>query len=130
MEGFLKMVKRIKNRDLTPLFHMGIFVLTVVFIFAVMVFMLYRSEIQPREGVVIRKDYTPSYETTDYEYVYKSGESIRVPMKKCHGERYTITIKGINTRGKQDTGTYDVTPEEYRVIEIGDYYVKEKMEQY
>ena len=36
MEGFLKMVKRIKNRDLTPLFHMGIFVLTVVFIFALL----------------------------------------------------------------------------------------------
>lgn len=99
----------------------GVFALTIAIIF----FVFYRLSIQPREGVVIRKDYTPAYTTTDYNYVYKNGESIRVPMQKYHAESYTITIKGINAKGKEDTGIYNVTPEEYSRIEIGDYYIKE-----
>lgn len=101
---------------------LGVFVLLFV---SLVVFAFYRASIQPRAGVVIRKDYTPAYTTTDYSYVHKSGESIRVPMQEYHPERYIITIKGTNTKGEEDTGIYDVTPDEYHAIKIGDYYIRE-----
>ena len=37
-----------------------------------------------------------------------------------------ITIKGVNSKGEEDNGVYDVTPVEYENIEIGDYYIRRK----
>lgn len=88
---------------------------------------IYRSAIQPKEGYVIRKDYYPEYTSTDYNYITQSdGKRIRVPTQQYHAARYVITIKGVNSKGEEDKGVYDVTPVEYESIEIGDYYIRQK----
>lgn len=87
---------------------------------------LYTSAIQPKEGVVIRKDYYPAYTTTTYSMITQSnGTTTRIPIQNYHAERYQITIKGINSKGEESLGYYDVTPIEYEEIQIGDYYIKQ-----
>lgn len=104
-----------------------IFGIVRVFVISIIGFALYRSAIQPKEGIVIRKDYSPEYTSTEYEYITQSdGKRIRVPMRKYHAARYVIIIEGINSKGDKDTGVYDVTPVEYESIEIGDYYIRQK----
>lgn len=96
-----------------------------VIVLVVMVWSMYQSATQPKEGVVVRKDYHPEYTSTSYETVYQEGKSTRIPVQKYHGARYLITIRGVNSKGEEDFGYYDVTPSEYDRIEIGDYYVKQ-----
>ena len=101
--------------------------LVALFIVSIFGYVIYRSAIQPKEGIVIRKDYSPEYTSTDYNYVTQSdGKRIRVPTQKYHAARYVITIKGVNSKGEEDKGVYDVTPVEYESIEIGDYYIRQK----
>lgn len=87
-----------------------------------------RKQIYPDlHGYVIRKDYSPEYTSTEYKYITQSdGKRIRVPTQKYHAARYVITIKGVNSKGEEDKGVYDVTPVEYESIEIGDYYIRQK----
>lgn len=104
-------------------------VISLVALFTISMFGygIYRSAIQPKEGYVIRKDYYPEYTSTDYNYITQSdGKRIRVPTQKYHAARYVITIKGVNSKGEEDKGAYDVTPVEYENIEIGDYYIRQK----
>lgn len=104
-----------------------IFGIVIVFMISIIGFALYRSAIQPKEGIVIRKDYYPEYTSIDYNYITQSdGKRIRVPTQKYHAARYVITIKGVNSNGEEDNGVYDVTPVEYESIEIGDYYIRQK----
>lgn len=104
-----------------------IFVIVMVFVISIIGFELYRSAIQPKEGIVIRKDYYPEYTSTEYKYITQSdGKRIRIPTQKYHAARYVITIKGVDSKGEEDKGVYDVTPVEYESIEIGDYYIKQK----
>lgn len=101
--------------------------LVALFIVSIFGYVIYRSAIQPKEGYVIRKDYYPEYTSIDYNYITQSdGKSIMVPIQKYHAARYVITIKGVNSKGEEDTGVYDVTPVEYENIEIGDYYIRQK----
>lgn len=101
--------------------------IVVVLVISIIGFELYRSAIQPKEGIVIRKDYYPEYTSTEYKYITQSdGKRIRVPTQKYHAARYVITIKGVNSKGEEDKGVYDVTPVEYESIEIGDYYIRQK----
>lgn len=101
--------------------------LVALFIVSIFGYVIYRSAIQPKEGYVIRKDYYPEYTSTDYNYITQSdGKSIMVPTTKYHAARYVITIKGVNSKGEEDKGVYDVTPVEYESIEIGDYYIRQK----
>lgn len=101
--------------------------LVAIFIISIFGWGIYRSAIQPKEGVVIRKDYSPEYTSTEYKYITQSdGKRIRVPTQKYHAARYVITIKGVNSKGEEDKGVYDVTPVEYESIEIGDYYIRQK----
>ena len=107
-------------------FIIGAFMLGILSLLGVAI---YRSTIQPKEGVVIRKDYFPEYTTTSYTTVYqntgKTTTTTRVPVQQYHAARYQITIKGINSKGEEDLGYYDITPEEYNNIKIGDYYTKQ-----
>lgn len=104
-----------------------IFGIVMVFVISIIGFALYRSAIQPKEGIVIRKDYSPEYTSTEYKYITQSdGKRISVPTQKYHAARYVITIKGVNSKGEEDKGVYDVTPVEYESIEIGDYYIRQK----
>lgn len=104
-----------------------IFGIVMVFVISIIGFALYRSAIQPKEGIVIRKDYSPEYISTEYKYITQSdGKSIMVPTQKYHAARYVITIKGVNSKGEEDKGVYDVTPVEYESIKIGDYYIRQK----
>ena len=101
--------------------------IVIIFIILIIGFSLYRSARQPKEGTVIRKDYYPEYTSTEYNYITQAdGKRIRVPTQKYHAARYQITIKGINAKGKEDFGCYDVTPAEYEKIEIGNYYIRQK----
>lgn len=98
----------------------------ITIVTGLMVFGIYYSAIQPKEGVVVRKDYTPAYTSTDYRTVTKSdGTTMRIPMQEYHDARYTIVIRGIDKKGRERLGYYDVTPTEYENIKIGDYYVKQ-----
>lgn len=103
--------------------------LVALFIVSIFGYGIYRSAIQPKEGYVIRKDYYPEYTSTEYNYITQSDvKRIRVPIQKYHAARYVITIKGVNSKGEEDNGVYDVAPVEYESIEIGDYYIRQKGE--
>ena len=87
---------------------------------------VYRSAIQPKEGVVVRKNYQPPYTTTHYKTIrYGDGKTTRIPVQEYHDATYQIVIRGINSKGEEDLGYYYVTPTEYENIKIGDYYVKQ-----
>lgn len=104
--------------------------LVALFIVSIFGYSIYRSAIQPKEGTVVRKDYYPAYTSTDYNTVTGSdGKTIRIPVQKYHSERYQIVIQGINAKGEEDFGYYDVTMNEYENIEIGDYYIKQRVEE-
>lgn len=104
-----------------------VFAVLVIAMLAIFGVAIIRSATQPKEGVVIRKDYFPEYTTTTYKTIYQSNnKTTRIPVEKYHPARYQITIKGINSKGKEDFGYYDVTPAEYVTIEIGDYYIKQR----
>ena len=82
--------------------------------------------IQPKEGVVVRKDYNPAYTTTSYRTItHSDGKTTSVPVQEQHAAVYQITIKGINSKGEESLGYYYVTPVEYENIKIGDYYIKQ-----
>lgn len=82
--------------------------------------------IQPKEGVVVRKDYNPAYTTTSYRTItHSDGKTTSVPVQEQHAAVYQITIKGINSKGEESLAYYYVTPVEYENIKIGDYYIKQ-----
>ena len=98
----------------------------IVIITMILIKSIYCASIQPTEGVVIRKDYFPASTHTTYEYIHQSGGgSIRIPVQKYDPERYQITIQGVNSKGEEDHGYYEITPQEYENIHIGDYYIKQ-----
>lgn len=87
---------------------------------------IYSSATQPKEGVVVRKEYRPPHTSTDYRTITDgNGKTIRIPVQEYHDAVYQIVIKGINSKGEEDLGYYYVTPTEYETIKIGDYYIKE-----
>ena len=85
---------------------------------------IYTESIAPTKGVVVDKDYTRGYSYTTRETVYKNGESIQVPVQKYREAEYKITIKGINKKGKEMKYTFEVSPEEYESIQLGDTYIR------
>lgn len=89
------------------------------------IFAIHQSAIQPKEGVVVRKDYYPAYTSTHYQIISSGKTTTTIPITKHHEERYQIVIRGINQKGEEDFGYYDVTPIEYENIKIGDYYIKQ-----
>lgn len=98
----------------------------IAFIALMIAVAIYTSVIQPKEGVVIRKDYQPPYTSTTYTTIANGNGTItRIPVQTHHAERYQITIKGIDSKGKESLGYYDVSPIEYEKIQIGDYYIKQ-----
>ena len=102
----------------------GVIILTITV--SLIVFSIYQSETQPKEGIVIRKDYQPPYTTIYYRTITQSdGKRTEIPMQEYHDARYQIIIKGINSKGKESLGYYYVTPIEYEEIKVGDYYIKE-----
>ena len=104
-----------------------VFTLFATLITALIAIVIYQSAVQPKEGVVIRKDYQPPYTSTHYRTITQSdGKRIEVPMQEYHDARYQIVIKGINAKGEESHGYYYVTPVEYENINIGDYYVKQR----
>lgn len=92
----------------------------------VIALILYATNIQPKEGYVIRKDYIPAHAETTYKSVRDSNENIRVPQQEWVDAQYIITIQGKDKNGNDATATYNVTEQEYAEIEIGDYYIKER----
>ena len=101
--------------------------LVALFIVSIFGYSIYRAAIQPREGVVVRKDYYPAYTSTEYKTVTSSdGKTTRIPMQEHHPERYHIVIQGTNSKGEADFGFYNVTMNEYESIKIGDYYIKQR----
>jgi len=114
-------------KDYYPALIVGAFMLALITCIGVL---LYHATIQPKEGVVIRKDYYPEHTTTTYETISSSNgkttTTTRIPIQQYHPARYQITIKGINSKGEEDFGYYDVTPAEYESIKVGDYYIKQQ----
>ena len=81
----------------------------------------------PTEGVVVEKNYKPAYIHTVYRNETNSKrETITIPMTEYEPERYYITIKGINKKGKEQEYKFQVSPSEYEKIEIGDFYIRRK----
>ena len=119
-----KVVEKIKENGATI-----IAAAVLIFMATLIILALYGSATQPKEGIVVRKNYYPSYTSTDYKTInYSDGSTARVPVQEYHEATYQIVIKGINSKGEEDLGYYYVTPMEYESIKIGDYYVKELYE--
>ena len=85
---------------------------------------IYSESIAPTKGVVVDKDYTSGYSYTTYETMYKNSESIQVPVQKYREAEYKITIKGTNKKGEEMKYTFEVSPEEYETIQLGDTYIR------
>lgn len=107
---------------------MQILFVTMILIFLVLMGIgIYKVSIQPTEGEVIRKEYTPAYTTTEYKTItHSDGTTTRVPVEKYHSEQYMIIIYGVNKNGEESTGAWNVTAAEYDRIQIGDWYVHSK----
>lgn len=86
---------------------------------------IYAEANRPTEGIVIRKDYEPAHTETVYKRVKVNDDYISVPTEKVITEKYTITIKGINKKGKEVTYSFSVPMMEYDKTEIGELYILE-----
>ena len=106
--------------------HIEVFILCM-FVLGCAVFFgvaIYTESIAPTKGVVVDKDYTRGYSYTTRETVYKNGESIQVPVQKYVGTEYKITIKGLNKNEEMMKYSFEVAPEEYETIQLGDTYIR------
>lgn len=106
-------------------YHVIIFATISACIAIMIIFAIHQSAIQPKEGVVVRKDYYPAYTSTEYQIIHNGNTTTRIPMQKRHEAKYQIVIRVINQKGEEDLGYYNVTPIEYENIKIGDYYIKQ-----
>lgn len=106
--------------------HIILFAICSVIIIFAVAWAIHQAATQPKEGVVVRKDYKSAYTTTSFTTIHNSnGTTTRVPIQQYHEATYQIVIKGINSKGEEDLGYYNVTPIEYENIKIGDYYIKQ-----
>lgn len=85
---------------------------------------IYYESSAPTKGVVVDKTYTKEHTETTYKTVKQGKETINVPMQKYVGSQYTITIKGLNKNEKMVKYSFEVTPEEYETIQLGDTYIR------
>lgn len=72
------------------------------------------------EGVAIDKDYRAAHTTHNY---IKSGEAL-IPVPQNHPETYHIKLQG-EKDGEAVAYWREVTAQEYRTYDIGDYYPEE-----
>ena len=82
------------------------------------------ESIAPTKGVVVDKGYTKEHTYTTYKTVKQGKETIQVPVQKYVGAEYKITIKGLNKNEEMMKYSFEVAPEEYESIKIGDMYIR------
>lgn len=86
---------------------------------------IYAEVNRPTEGIIIRKDYEPAHTETVYKRVKVKDDYIRVPTDKVIPEKYVITIKGINKKGKEVKYSFNVPANAYEKAKVGELYILE-----
>ena len=99
----------------------SLFVIGFIALFGVAI---YNESIAPTKGVVVDKSYTKEHTYTTYKTVKQGKETIQVPVQKYVGTEYKITIKGLNKNEEMMKYSFEVTPEEYESIQLGDTYIR------
>ena len=99
----------------------SLFVIGFIALFGVAI---YNESIAPTKGVVVDKSYTKEHTYTTYKPVKQGKETIQVPVQKYVGTEYKITIKGLNKNEEMMKYSFEVTPEEYESIQLGDTYIR------
>ena len=99
----------------------SLFVIGFIALFGVAI---YNESIAPTKGVVVDKSYTKEHTYTTYKTVKQGKETIQVPVQKYVGAEYKITIEGLNKNEEMMKYSFEVTPEEYESIKIGDMYIR------
>ena len=85
---------------------------------------IYTESIAPTKGVVVDKSYTKEHTYTTYKTVKQGKETIQVPVQKYVGAEYKITIEGLNKNEEMMRYSFEVAPEEYESIQLGDTYIR------
>lgn len=81
---------------------------------------------RPTEGKIIAKKYEPAHTEVEWEKVKEKDHETKVPVTRYEGEKYIVTIKGINKKGNEVSYSFYVTEEEYEKLQIGDSYILEQ----
>lgn len=73
---------------------------------------------QPLSGVITDKRYHPPYTT----FTYVNVEDVLIPIPTPHPARWTITIRGTISDGKERVRVFDVGEQTWNQFKVGESY--------
>jgi len=76
------------------------------------------------EFMVVKKQYTPTYTTTN---MVMSGKTL-IPIVQVHPETWAIMCRGVDIKGNVRTFNFYVDEEKYNSIKVGSVKLKENFE--
>lgn len=121
----MKIVRKKVNENIELIIKGLCIIAIVAAIIGLFGYGIYSEVNRPTEGIIISKDYEAAHTETVYKRVKVKDDYIRVPTDKVIAERYVITIKGINKKGKEVKYSFNVPAQEYNSVEIGELYTLE-----